>query len=185
MKALAHVLGGAAIVGVLAATAAGCASNPPPTSFHADSAGLEALRGRWAGDYWSEETGRHGTIRFELSAVGDTARGEVVMIPMGRQVPLAPVASEEWCTPEEESELASPEPRDRPELLTIHFVRAYGSRVQGTLDAYRDPGTGHRLVTTFSGRVARDSIRGTYSTYDCEDGDRTAGRWRVTRHSSG
>lgn len=172
-----------ALAGLALAVTAGvaCSTNPPPVSMHADASGLTALRGSWAGEYWSGETGRHGTIRFELSAPGDTARGEVVMIPEGRSSPLPPVQSPEWCGPDEETMPVAGRSRERAELLTIHFVRAYGSRVQGTLDAYRDPGSGHRLVTTFRGDVSGDTIRGSYSSYDCENGRRAAGEWRVTR----
>ena len=176
---------GAAVGGmaIVALAGAACSSNPPPVPLHADAPGMEALRGSWSGDYWSEETGRHGTIRFELTAAGDTARGEVVMIPDGPGRPVEPVTGVEWCGPEEEGTMASGRSLPRAKLLSIHFVRAYGNRVQGTLNAYKDPATGHRLVTTFRGDLAGDSIRGTYSSYDCEEGTRTAGDWRVARRN--
>jgi len=39
------------------------------------------LTGEWAGDYSSVESGRSGSISFTLRAAGDSAFGDVVMIP--------------------------------------------------------------------------------------------------------
>ena len=152
---------------------AACASNPPPVPLHADAEGLEQLRGAWRGAYESSETGRHGTIRFELTAEGDTARGDVMMLPAGRDEGLRPLRAD-----------GDPEPTARtsaPELLGIHFVRCHGTHVQGTVEAYRDPETGHPLVTTFHGEVVGDSIGGTFSTYDGVSGRRAEGTWYVRR----
>lgn len=150
-----------------------CAGNPPPVPLHADPEGLEHLRGVWRGAYESRETGRQGTIRFELSAAGDTARGDVTMIPAGRDERLRPVRPDE--------EPGTTEERPSPSLLGIHFVRCRGTRVQGTVEAYRDPETGHPLVTTFHGEMVGDSIGGSFSTYDQASGRRTGGTWYVLR----
>lgn len=161
----------AAVAALLALAA--CAGNPPPVPVHADAEGLEQLRGAWRGAYESRETGRRGTIRFELTATGDTARGDVAMLPAGRDERLRPLRAD-----------GKPEPTARtstPELLGIHFVRCRGTQVQGTVEAYPDPETGHPLVTTFHGEVAGDSIGGTFSTYDQVSGRRAEGTWYVRR----
>lgn len=157
----------------VAVLSAGCATNPPPVSLQAGTQDMTLLRGEWQGQYWSEETGRHGSIRFELTAAGDTARGDVVMIPAQREERLRPVGMDD------DTEISAPRPG--PSFLTIHFVRCEQGHLQGTLDAYRDPGTGHPLVTTFRGEVVEDSIGGSFTSYD-ERTDRSAeGTWFVRR----
>lgn len=151
----------------------GCASNPPPVSLQAGSEDMTLLRGAWRGQYWSQETGRHGSIRFELTATGDTARGDVVMMPAEREERLLPVVMD---GDQRVTGAASP-----PSFLTIHFVRCERGRLQGTLDAYRDPETGHTLVTTFRGEIAGDSIGGTFTSYDQLTERRAEGTWFVRR----
>ncbi len=157
----------------VALLAAACSGNPPPVTLHADAEGTAQLQGRWDGEYWSDDTGRHGFIRFELTAAGDTARGAVLMIPAGREEPLRIFRPEHDLA-------ATPAPR-QSEYLRIHFVRCQKGHVQGTLSAYRDPETGHPLVTTFHGEVAGDSLGGTFSSYDRVSGRRTEGIWAARR----
>ncbi len=70
-----------------------------------------------------------------------------------------------------------------PSFLTIHFVRCEEGRLQGTLDAYEDPETGHPLVTTFRGEIAGDSIGGSFTSYDRITERRAEGTWFVRRDS--
>lgn len=168
MNALARIT--ALAVAVLSA---GCATNPPPVSLQAGTEDMTLLRGEWHGRYWSEETGRHGSIRFELTAAGDTARGDVVMIPAEREERLRPVGMED------DTRVSAPRPG--PSFLTIHFVRCEQGHLQGTLDAYRDPETDHPLVTTFRGEVVGDSIGGSFTAYDRVTERRAEGTWFVRR----
>src|SRR2546422_1695111 len=78
---------------VLALTACGASRAPVPLV--GASADIGALTGEWAGDYSSAESGRSGSISFTLRAAGDTAFGDVVMVPRGWGRALVPWRSEE------------------------------------------------------------------------------------------
>ncbi|MGH9259550.1 MAG: hypothetical protein ACRD08_06560, partial [Acidimicrobiales bacterium] len=65
----------------LAVIVAACASTPPPIPVTGTAGDITALVGEWIGEYSSPSTGRSGSISFKLSARGDTAHGDVVMIP--------------------------------------------------------------------------------------------------------
>jgi hypothetical protein len=130
---------------------------------------IAALAGDWAGDYSSVETGRSGSITFTLRAAGDSAYGDVVMIPRPSNHPLAPWRDQNVSM----SPLA-------PTTLTIRFVRVDGEHVSGRLEPYADPQTGDRLVTTFRGDLQGNTITGTYTTR-LPSGETQTGRWTVQR----
>jgi hypothetical protein len=119
---------------------------------------VAALTGQWDGSYASATTGRSGSISFTLTTRGDSAYGDVVMIPRGFNRPL-----QAWNQPAGQ---AAAQPRST--VLTINFVRAAagGGRVSGTLAPYADPETGAKLFTTFEGRLSQggDTIAGTFTT---------------------
>jgi len=138
---------------------------------------LEENSGTWSGQYSSEETGRSGSITFELASAKDTAYGDVLMVPRTHAVP--PVPSEHPALPITQANNPS-------EPLTIRFVRMSGGSVSGTLDPYNDPDCGCRVITTFAGRFTDSTtIEGTYSTQGTGIGHQpSAGQWKVTRQSS-
>ena len=70
------------------------------------------LAGVWQGSYESRDTGRFGDIVLALTADGDSAVGEVVMVPRGTAVTVAS-ADERWRW----------KGVTRPQVLTIRFVR--------------------------------------------------------------
>lgn len=153
-----------------------CATTPPPVPLFGDVGAIETLAGRWEGTYLGHGSGRTGTIVFELTAAGDTARGEVVMIPTtwGR-----PLVRAEGLAPDERRDLY----RDRSELLTIEFVRVERGEVRGRLSPYRDPDCSCTLLTTFVGRLEGETIEGTY-TSEHEGGWIDTGQWRVVRKAA-
>src|SRR5207245_5067121 len=51
---------------------------------------VSSLTGEWAGEYSSVESGRSGSITFALRSAGDTAFGDVVMVPKGFGRALVP-----------------------------------------------------------------------------------------------
>lgn len=163
----------AAVLTVLLLTTSGCSGTPPPVPLHTGADGVKALQGSWQGQYRSDETGRSGWVRFELAASGDTARGDVLMRPADRDEMSWPA---DW-----EGAPTRSAPTATPQYLSIHFVRCDGRRVQGTLATYRDPETGHPLVTTFHGQVAGDSIGGRFISYDRVTERRTEGVWYARR----
>jgi hypothetical protein len=115
------------------------------------------LAGRWEGEYSSEETGRGGSITFQLRAGADTAEGEVVMTARGNA-------------------------RSTPDGLTIRFVVVHGDEVSGVLAPYPDPDCGCTLTTTFRGVILADVIEGTFETTGVGFHHPTQrGRWRVVR----
>ncbi|HEX9349572.1 MAG TPA: hypothetical protein VF919_18520 [Gemmatimonadales bacterium] len=154
---------------VLALTACGASRAPVPLV--GASADVGALTGEWAGDYSSAESGRSGSISFTLRAAGDSAFGDVVMIPSAWGRPLVPWRGENATG-------ANQQPAST--VLTIRFVRVEHGHVSGTLDPYADPQTGARLLTTFSGELNGNQITGTYTTRLTSGGTQT-GRWTVQR----
>jgi hypothetical protein len=154
---------------VLVLTACGASRAPVPLV--GASADVGALTGEWAGDYNSAESGRSGSISFTLRAAGDSAFGDVVMIPSALGRPLVPWRGENATG-------ANQQPAST--VLTIRFVRVEHGHVSGTLDPYADPQTGARLLTTFSGELNGNAITGTYTTR-LLSGDTQTGRWTVQR----
>lgn len=152
----------------------GCAATPPPVTLEADPGAATGLAGRWEGEYRSPETGRSGSILFELNAAGDSAVGDVIMIPAGYDRPLRPARPGD-------PDPSIRTPRETPEALRIAFVRARGDRVSGELAPYRDPECGCTLRTTFVGEIRADTISGTYESLHLQSGHVSAGTWRAQR----
>lgn len=156
---------------LVAVTLSGCGASRSPVPLVGASADVTALTGEWAGDYSSAESGRSGSISFTLRATGDSAFGDVVMIPSAWGRPLVP-----W----REQNATGSNQAQPSTVLTIRFVRVEHSHVSGTLDPYADPQTGARLLTTFSGELSGKTITGTYTTR-LTSGDTQTGRWSVQR----
>lgn len=148
-----------------------CGANPDPVPVVGDAADLRALTGEWAGEYGSNETTRSGSIVFRLQAGADTAAGDVVMIPSGSRAPLHPMHGTE----------VSEQNVPATQLLTIRFVRVRDGRVAGELQPYHETSCDCALHTTFIGRIAGDSVIGTYSTSGAQGERRTSGWWRMVR----
>ncbi len=155
----------------LAAILGACASTPAPVPVEGPASDLTPLVGEWVGEYSSAATGRSGSISFTLTARGDTAYGDVVMIPVGWGRQLRP-----WP----EGDPGGP-PRVQPQVLTISFVHVEGDRVSGMLAPYADPETGTRLVTRFDGRVRADTVAGSFTTWVERTSGTQMGGWRVVR----
>lgn len=153
----------------------GCASQQRLVPVVGAEADLAQLQGEWEGEYSSAETGRSGSIVFHLTALRDSAHGDVVMVPprWGRGLDAGP------GVPPSARETA-PQP---PQVLTISFVRVAGGggQVSGALAPYTDPVCGCLLLTTFVGQLKGDVLEGTYSSRHQQTGEIQMGRWRVTR----
>jgi len=149
-----------------------CGASRAPVPLVGASSDVGALTGEWAGDYSSAESGRSGSISFTLRAAGDSAFGDVVMIPSAWGRPLAPYRENAVGGGTNQSPAST--------VLTIRFVRVEHGHVSGTLDPYADPQTGARLLTTFSGELTGNTIAGTYTTR-LASGDTQSGRWTVQR----
>lgn len=151
-----------------------CAGHSPPVPLVGQASEIAALVGEWSGDYSSSETGRSGSISFVLAARGDTAYGDVIMIPRGFNQPVRAWRNE------------PPQVADRPrtEALTISFVRISGNEVSGALAPYRDPQCGCALATRFVGWLRGDTISGSYFSSHERSEAEAHGRWQVVRKAS-
>jgi hypothetical protein len=161
---------------VLAALLAACAAAPPPppVSIEGNQKDLNALAGKWSGDYFSGDTGRSGSIRLTLNAEEGAVYGDVLMFPKGRSSSL-----------EAANRRASPAP-DAPrggQPLAIRFVVIEDGVVSGTLEPYKDPDCDCFLSTTFTGRVHGDVIEGSFVSHGGPGRVTQDGRWKVTRKS--
>ena len=154
---------------VLLGLVAACSANPSPVPVQASAADRDHLAGRWEGTYESQETGRSGSIVFNLDAGRDTASGDVVMVP----------AERDRRSYQTDRSLPRSPQMAPAEVIPIRFVRVRGDRVTGRLEAYRAPECDCQATTTFTGRREGDRISGTHVT-EAEGLRRTRGRWQVT-----
>lgn len=160
--------------GVALAALAACGPAPQtPVPIVGAAPELRALAGQWDGSYSSAATGRSGSISFTLTASGDSAAGDVIMIPRGWGRPL-----QAWNRAEGG---AAREVQPSSQVLTINFVHVAGGRVNGTLAPYADPETGAQLFTRFDGQLDGDTIEGTYTTTVAGSATSQVGHWKVTR----
>lgn len=160
------------LAGVLLATALlapACSSSNPAPPVPVQGSDLSALSGRWAGEYSSTETGRTGSIVFELKPGDKVARGDVLMVPKseGAAAPALPGVNQTL--------------RTMPQVLNINFVNATGGVLRGTMDPYRDPACDCQVQTTFIGRLSGDTIEGTFTTTPQGPGTISTGRWKMSR----
>jgi hypothetical protein len=160
---------GAALGALLAACAGGPRTPVPVVGSTRD---VQALAGQWDGWYSSAVTRRNGSISFTLTARGDSAAGDVVMIPRALGQPVHP-----W----NEAAVPGVATPPRTSVLTINFVRIAAGRVTGTLAPYADPKTGAKLFTRFEGTLAGDTIEGTYTTTSSGSVESQTGEWQVSR----
>ncbi len=174
-------LPGAALAALsLAALSAACSSPPNPAPVvpveAATKADRTALVGKWTGEYSSADTGRSGTIVFELkSGEKADAQGDILMWPKGSRA-LAP--SEVKALPEEEW-------KTMPQILQISFVESKGNYVTGTIDPYMDPDCSCEVRTTFGGSIDGDVIVGEFTIERLDHPGKPAkGKWKVTRQKA-
>jgi len=158
----------------LIAMMASCSWKRTPVPVTSDSGSVAALVGQWEGEYSSAETGRSGSITFQLASQKDTAYGDVIMVPRKQDVQTGP---------EERAQVMAARAPAIAEPLKIRFVRMEGGHVFGTLEPYREPDCGCEVTTTFEGRFSdTNTIRGTFITRGIRITHQpTQGRWTVAR----
>jgi hypothetical protein len=158
------------LAAALAVFGSGCAALHSLIPVFGPPQDLAALVGEWHGEYGSSQTGRTGSILFELQAGRDTASGDVVMIPRESRISPARVEPQTMRSA-----------RALADVLRIRFVRIEDGKVSGRLDPYRDPENGAALVTTFIGRLRDDTtIEGTFNTQSVAH-PLHVGWWKATR----
>ena len=163
---------------LLTAAVAGCSTLPqPPTQFTIPAVDVQPLVGDWRGDFVADAPGgRHGSLSFALAAGNSDAHGAVSMSAAGADKAYERFRSEQIVVTT--AETGAP---PRADLPAIQFVRLEGSRVSGTIDAYVDPECQCSAIMTLAGKLAGDTIAGTFrATYDGKKPDMT-GNWSVKR----
>ena len=158
---------------------AACSSSKSPAPAvpveGAKKSDLSLLVGKWSGDYESKETGRSGSIVFELKSAGaQTGQGDILMWPRGSKEPET--------TPPPSGEPTSDQLEKMPHVLRINFVRSEGRYVTGTVETYKDPDCQCDVRTTFVGSIDGDVIVGEFTTerYD-QPALKSKGTWKVKR----
>jgi hypothetical protein len=155
----------------LSSTACGWRRTPVPVISDTGSAAL--LVGTWEGGYNSTETGRSGSISFELASEKDTAWCDVTMIPAVQNLRIST---------EPGAQLPAGRQAPLPEPLKVRFIRLGGGLITGTLEPYVDPDCSCTVSTTFEARFSGgNKIEGTYTTTGRDSRSSTNGKWKVTR----
>jgi hypothetical protein len=176
----AHLVRLAGFAGLLALLSCHLPSTGEPVPVLGTEGERRLLSGNWNGRYWSEATGRHGTIKFSLGERADTGLGEVEMT-FSPALRLARDAA---------SVTASGRPTDAPApspstTMDISVVKIELERVRGTMAPYWDPDCNCRARTVFEGTVSGDTITGTFtSRRESSDRRPLTGKWRVEREHS-
>lgn len=134
----------------------GCHSAMPTVAVQGERDDVRAMAGMWEGSYESEQNGREGTIQFELRAAGDTARGEVLMLPAAQ-------ADYQYQGSAPRGQQNDARPVRTPALLPIKFVRFRPEQVLGTLDPYTDPDCNCEVTTSFIGSIDGNEARGVFA----------------------
>ena len=156
--------------GMVALLLGACHYHPQVVPVTGEPGELRQLAGRWEGNYRGIESGRAGSISFEITAQGDSAYGDVMMTMPGNLGPIVPI-----------------DPRDvhlqhaaSAQVLNVLFARVAGGSVRGTIEPYRAPDCGCVAHTIFTGTVHGDRINGRFVTL-LDDNREQHGTWHVAR----
>ena len=152
---------------------------PAPVPVHATDQERSAIAGEWTGQYWSQDTGRRGIIRFAMPEHADSGYGEVEITFS----PALALASNAAAADLIKSDLGDEESAPKPcTVLNIQVVRVEHDQVRGTIAPYWDPDCDCRARTVFEGKVAGNRITGTFTSQRASDDRRViTGQWHVDR----
>lgn len=132
-----------------------CASSAQMVHVKGQDGEVVKLAGQWEGSYEGNQTGRVGTINFDLDVGRHTAMGKVIMYADGAGH------------------------RARP--LKIKFVAVRGNEVRGSIEPYEDPACKCEVKTEFTGKLEGNSIGGTFITHVPKLKRKQTGNWSVYR----
>ena len=134
-----------------------------------DKIDMQALDGRWIGEYKSEETDRQGYISFSLSAEKNRAIGGVLMVSGRKQKVGKPGSS-----------LRRRSGGEKRKPLTITFVEISDGKVAGKLTPFYDSSLKSQVHTVFEGQLyGGEMLEGTFSSLVKNTGSSYSGTWRV------
>ena len=114
------------------------------------------LAGNWVGTYEGVESGRRGTIQFDLSQGSTYAEGKVIM---------------------------NADDPAKATTVTIKFIEAAEKGlVKGAIGPYLEPALKVQVETEFIGARRGDIISGTFTTRAVGAADKgQTGKWKVTK----
>jgi hypothetical protein len=161
------------LAGILVVSSCRMIPPAPPVPVQGTVDDLRVLSGEWTGRYWSQATGRHGTIRFSLPEHADTGFGEVEITFSPSLRLLRDASATDGLTPKPST------------VIDIRLVRVEGSRVRGTMAPYWDPDCDCRVRTVFEGVIAGDRVTGTFNTQRASSDRRIlTGKWQAIREGA-
>ena len=137
----------------LAATLVACggAGHTVPVEGKDEEVGL--LAGKWEGTYTGTESGRQGSVQFDLALGNHAAEGQVIMnTGAGPGTPLE-----------------------------IKFVRMNKGQISGKIRPYTDPGCNCLVETEFTGAVTGNTMEGVFITHPQGSDQAQKGRWEAVR----
>jgi hypothetical protein len=146
------------------------AGQPAPVRVQGESRDIRQLAGTWRGEFHNAQTGRVGTIFFDLRGDSDTAYGNVTF---DRVVPIG------VCT-----DMARPQATSRtvvPVVLRFGALATSRGSLGGWLEAYRDPDLSCWMDTWFEGRLVRDTLEGSFFSRRTDTDTVRAGTWWAAR----
>ena len=133
---------------------AACGSTQPMVDVSGKDSDVTQLAGRWEGTYSGRESGRSGTVFFDLVAGYHSAEGKVIM--------------------------NAGDPAKARELK-LKFIEIEGRRLSGTIAPYTDPACNCTVQTTFVGAVKGNLLEGTFTTRPLGGSTEQGGTWSATR----
>ena len=154
---------------VAAIAVAACRYQPARVALQGSPPEIAALAGEWNGEYSGAQSGRSGSITLRITAGGDSAYGDVVMVANTGQRLVAAHDPKEHMAHARSAD-----------VLHVAFVRVAAGQVSGMLEPYVAPDCQCRVTTSFTGTVQGNVVEGTFVTRG-PAGLEQAGRWRVTR----
>ena len=165
------------LAGIVAAASCRLTPSPQPVPVQGAHEDVSEFSGDWTGRYWSQASGRHGTIRFNLPEHADTGYGEVE-ITFSPSLHLTREAAAVDYPKNRSDEPAPP----TCTIIGIRVVRIEDGVLRGIMAPYWDPDCDCRAQTVFEGKLARNRVTGTFSTRrETSDHLIVTGEWRAER----
>jgi len=130
-------------------------SNSSTIAMQGSDVDLTLLAGKWEGTYEGAQSGRKGTVSFDLYTGNRVAEGKVMM-----------------------NALADP---THARELSIKFMQIGGRKLTGNIDAYSDPTCNCMVETEFIGTLKGDLISGVFHTGPQGAPKSAGGTWSATR----
>jgi hypothetical protein len=145
-------------------------AQPAPVRMQGEAADIRRLAGTWRGEFHNAQTGRVGTIFFDLQSDSDTAYGQVTF---DRVVPIA--GCTDMTRPQATSSIVM------PVVLRFGALATSKGSLGGWLRPYRDPDLACWVDTWFEGRLLRDTLEGSFFSRRSDTDTVRAGTWWAAR----